>query len=238
MQGNAIHDVESLNQRFQKEPPQSLVAWGLEQFGRHISLACSLGMEDVALVHMLCSIDRTARIFVLDTGRLHESTYETMEALRSKYAIDFELYFPEAAAVEQLVREKGAYSFYQSVENRKQCCQIRKVAPLQRALQGAEAWFTGLRREQSQGRAETLLVERDDAHGGILKLNPLAYWSLTQLQQFIDENRIPLHPLHRRGYPSIGCEPCTRAVEPGEDLRAGRWWWELDNKECGLHTKS
>lgn len=230
-------EVATWNQQFTGQPPQKLLAWAAEQFGDQAALACSFGMEDVALVDMIARLPHPLPIFVLDTGRLHESTYETMEACRSKYNIHFELYFPDAAAVETLTRSKGLYSFYESVENRKECCRIRKVLPLQRALQGRRGWITGLRREQSAERNQVELIEVDEAHGGILKLNPLAEWTTEQLQTYLAENKVPVHPLHARGYPSIGCEPCTRAIEPGEDLRAGRWWWESSSKECGIHER-
>ena len=224
-------DFESLN-------AQELLAWSLERFGEKIALACSFGAEDVVLVDMLSKLSPNPRVFAIDTGRLHEATYEVMEQIRQKYGLKLEICFPSRGEVEELVRNKGLYSFRTSLEARKECCRIRKVEPLNRALKGLEAWITGLRRDQSVTRTELSKVEVDGAHGGILKLNPLADWSSEEVWEYIRANEVPFNVLHDLGYPSIGCEPCTRAVLPGEHARAGRWWWEdPTNKECGLHVK-
>lgn len=206
-------------------------------------LACSASMEDTVLLHMLAEAAKSAgkkpRAFVLDTGRLPEETYQVLEDCRQKYHFEFEMVFPESQDVEKLLRAKGPFSFYESIENRKECCHIRKVLPLKRALSGATLWITGMRREQSVTRADVPFVELDQAHGGILKANPLALWTEKMVYDYASAHNVPVHPLHRRGFPSIGCEPCTRAIQPGEDFRAGRWWWEnADQKECGLHVKS
>lgn len=231
-------DIDTLNAQFEMQPPQALLQWAVEQFGDRVALACSFGAEDVALVDMLVKIAPEPRIFVLDTGRLHQETYDVMERCRQRYHIEFEVYFPQTALVEQLLRTKGANSFYLSVENRKECCHIRKVEPLGRALQGLQAWITGLRRQQAVTRASIPKIEVDSAHGGILKLNPLADWSEAQVWDYIRAHHVPYNVLHDRGFPSIGCVPCTRAIQPGEDIRAGRWWWETpEQKECGLHVK-
>ena len=208
----------------------------MKEFGPRAALASSFGAEDMVLVDMLAEIDRLARIFFLDTGRLHQETYDLMDRALACYGIKLEVYFPKAESVERLVRTKGPNSFYRSVEDRKECCRIRKVEPLQRALSTVDAWITGLRRAQSPTRAELRTVEIDETHGGILKINPLACWTEEDVWRYIRANNVPYHKLHDQGYPSIGCVPCTRAIEPGEDIRAGRWWWEKpEHKECGLH---
>ena len=176
------------------------------------------------------------RILTLDTGRLNEETYEVMDAVRCKYGVTIESYFPNAHDVEDLERTKGFYSFRESVENRKECCGIRKVEPLRRALKGLDAWITGLRRAQSVTRTDLQKIELDEAHPGLYKINPLADWSEKDVWGYIKKNEVPYNRLHDAGYPSIGCAPCTRAVKPGEDIRAGRWWWENpEHKECGIH---
>jgi phosphoadenosine phosphosulfate reductase len=218
--------------------PQALLRWGFETFGDRIALACSFGAEDMVLIDMMVKLRPRARVFSLDTGRLHQATYLAMDAVREKYGIPIEIYFPQGAAVEEMVRLKGPNLFYDSVENRRHCCGVRKVEPLGRALATVDAWVTGLRRDQGVTRAEVPALEVDEAHAGIAKLAPLASWSSEQVWAYIREHRVPYHRLHDAGYPSIGCEPCTRAVKPGEDPRAGRWWWEQPGeKECGLHVK-
>jgi len=218
--------------------PQAVVARALECYHPNIALASSFGLEDVALIHMLVSANPAARVFALDTGRLPEETYACAEKIQAHYGVKIAWYFPATDAVEQLEREKGLFSFRQSVENRKECCGIRKVEPLARALSGLQAWITGQRREQSVTRATLDVVERDNAHGGMVKINPLADWTFEQTRQYVHDHKIPYNALHDRGYPSIGCAPCTRAIETGEDQRAGRWWWEEpEHKECGLHNR-
>ena len=183
-------------------------------------------------------MDREVRVLTLDTGRLPEETYEVMDRIRERYGISIATYFPEAAALEALERERGFYSFRRSVEERKHCCGIRKVEPLGRALKDLDAWITGLRREQAVTRAAISQVEVDAAHGAIIKVNPLVEWTEQQVWAYIRQHDVPYNALHDRGYPSIGCAPCTRAVQPGEDIRAGRWWWENPTtKECGLHLR-
>lgn len=238
MSDSRRRQVQQLNAHYESLPPQALLQWAVEQFGERVALACSFGAEDVALVDMLAQITPRPRFFVLDTGRLHQETYNVMERCRQRYHIEFEVYFPQTALVERLLRTKGANSFYQSIEDRKECCYIRKVEPLERALAGLQAWITGLRRQQAVTRADISKIEIDQAHGGLLKLNPLADWSEQQVWEYIRTHNVPYHPLHDQGFPSIGCVPCTRAIRLGEDLRAGRWWWEKpEHKECGLHLK-
>jgi len=233
--------IQALNERHSGSTAEEIVRATLEIEPRAI-LACSLGIEDTVLLHILSAeagkLGLKPRGFVLDTGRLPEECYAALEDCRQKYGDVLEIFFPEAQAVEKLVRAKGPYSFYESVENRKECCRIRKVEPLKRALSGSLAWITGLRREQSVTRADTPLFELDETHGGILKVNPLSNWTEKMVYDYAAANNVPVNSLHRKGFPSIGCEPCTRAVEPGEDVRAGRWWWEnAAQKECGLHIK-
>lgn len=218
-------------------PAQQVLKWAVAAFGQRVALACSFGAEDVVLVDMLAQVTARPRVFAIDTGRLHEETYQVMEQVRERYGIDIEVYFPDRAAVEQLERSAGFYSFRKSVDARHACCGVRKVEPLNRALKGLDAWITGLRREQNVTRAGVQLVERDEAHGGIIKINPLVEWTEDQVWDYIRNHDVPYNRLHDQGYPSIGCAPCTRAVEPGEHPRAGRWWWEApEQKECGLHV--
>ena len=229
-------DLKNVNAGLAGKSPQDVLAWALKEFKGKIALASSFGAEDVVLIDMLVTLDPQARVFTLDTGRLNEETYEVMERVRERYKISIESYFPDAAKVEALERSKGFYSFRDSVENRKECCGIRKVEPLGRALKGLSAWITGLRREQSVTRAEVEKVEADTAHPGLFKINPLADWTEKQVWEYIKTNKVPYNRLHDAGSPSVGCAPCTRAVAPGEDIRAGRWWWENpEHKECGLH---
>ncbi len=218
--------------------PAAVVAWAAQTFGDGLALACSFSLEDAVVAHLLCQSTAQPRIFALDTGRLPEETYLAAERLAARYGVAIEWYFPQAGAVEALVREKGAYSFRSSLADRHECCRIRKVEPLARALAGRTAWLTGLRRAQSVTREAIATVELDPAHGGLVKVNPLAGWTSAQVWDFARAQDVPVHPLHRAGYPSIGCAPCTRAVQPGEDARAGRWWWErAEHKECGLHRR-
>jgi phosphoadenosine phosphosulfate reductase len=231
-------EVDALNLRFEGATPQEVLAWGLSTFGDSVALAWS-GAEEVALLDMMWRIDpKATRVFVLDTGRLNPETYELIDEVRSKYGVEVRVMFPEAAAVEKMAREKGVNLFYQSIENRKLCCHVRKVEPLGRALAGLDGWITGQRRGQSVTRKGLRRIELDADHGGLVKLNPLAEWTTAQVFDYIKANDVPKNRLHDQGYPSIGCAPCTRAVKDGEDERAGRWWWEsADQKECGLHNR-
>jgi phosphoadenosine phosphosulfate reductase len=217
---------------------REVVAWAGRRFGGGAAIASSFGVEDVVLIDLAAGAAPHLPVFTLDTGRLPPETYQVMEEVRRRYRISIQAYVPERAAVEELEREKGFFSFRRSVEERKECCAIRKLEPLKRALAGRSAWLTGLRREQSVTRAGVEVLEIDGAHGGILKLNPLAAWTEAQVWEYAREHALPVNALHARGYPSIGCAPCTRAVAPGEDVRAGRWWWESpEHKECGLHPR-
>ena len=228
--------AEKLSAEFEKKSADEVLSWAVKEFGDKVSFASSFGAEDVVVIDLLSKISPQARIFTLDTGRLNEETYDVMERIRTQYKISIESYFPDLAKVEALERQKGFFSFRESVDNRKECCGIRKVEPLNRALSGLKAWITGLRREQAVTRTAVQKIEIDEAHGGIFKINPLADWSEKQVWEYIKANKVPYNRLHDMGYPSIGCAPCTRAVKPGEGVRAGRWWWENpENKECGLH---
>lgn len=216
---------------------QEVLAWALERFHPRLAFASSFGVEDVVVIDMIARIRKDARIFTLDTGRLHEETYEVMEAIRKRYGVTIESYFPERVAVETLERAKGLYSFRESIQNRKECCTIRKVEPLNRALSGLDAWISGLRRDQAVTRGAVTKLEVDEAHPGLYKINPIADWTVEQVWAYVKENDVPYNGLHDRGFPSIGCSPCTRPIAAGEDIRAGRWWWELpEQKECGLHV--
>ena len=221
-----------------RAPAEDVLAWANARFGDAAAIASSFGVEDVVLIDLASRHAPRLGVFTLDTGRLPPETYEVMEQVRRRYGIQIETYFPERAAVEALENEKGFFSFRRSVAERNECCAIRKLEPLSRALKGKKGWVTGLRREQSITRAELEVVEVDEAHGSILKLNPLAPWTESQVWQYARERSLPVNALHERGYPSIGCAPCTRAIGPGEDVRAGRWWWESpEHKECGLHAR-
>jgi phosphoadenosine phosphosulfate reductase len=198
--------------------------------------ASSLAAEDMVLTDMILRAKLPIRIFTLETGRLHAETLSVLDSIREAYGYDVVLYRPQPEAVDGYVRENGLNAFYDSIEMRKECCRIRKIEPLNRALAGNKAWITGQRRAQSTTRAGLEVQENDEAHG-MTKFNPLADWSEENVWHYIRSNNVPYNPLHDKGYPSIGCEPCTRAIEPGEDVRAGRWWWENpDTKECGLHV--
>jgi phosphoadenosine phosphosulfate reductase len=198
--------------------------------------ASSLAAEDMVLTDLILKSKLPIGIFSLDTGRLHQETLAVVDAVRQTYGYEIAVYRPDSAAVDTYVSGKGLNAFYDSVDLRRECCHIRKVEPLGRALAGKRAWITGQRRAQSATRA-TLDVQEDDPAHGMVKFNPLADWTEQDVWDYLRANNVPYNVLHDRGYPSIGCEPCTRAIQPGEDVRAGRWWWENpDSKECGLHV--
>jgi phosphoadenosine phosphosulfate reductase len=236
--GNRLskEEVASANATLEKASPQEVLRWALSTFGNSIALAWS-GAEDIAVLDMMHRIDpKAARAFVLDTGRLNPETYELVDEVQAKYKMRIEILSPDAAAVEKMVAEKGINLFYRSLENRKECCGVRKVEPLNRILKTLDGWITGLRRTQAVTRGKLSKVEIDFQHDKIVKVNPLADWTTAQVFEYLQANRVPTNKLHSMGYPSIGCAPCTRAVKPGEDERAGRWWWENpESKECGLH---
>ncbi len=228
-------EIRALNQQLKGKPAEEVLRWAADAFGSEVACASSFGAEDVVLIDMIAKVAPGIRIFTLDTGRLHDETYEVMERTRVRYGLPIHSYFPDREAVERLEREKGFYSFRESIENRKECCGIRKVEPLRRALAGMKAWMTGLRHDQSVTRTDMEVLEWDEGNG-LAKVNPLINWSHEQVWEYIRANNVPYNVLHDHGFPSIGCAPCTRAVEPGEDIRAGRWWWENpESRECGLH---
>jgi len=199
-----------------------------------IAFSSSFGQEDQAITHAIASQKLPIKIFTLDTGRQFQESYELMDLTKKKYQLDLITYFPNLDKTEKLVREKGFNSFYSSVENRKECCFIRKMEPLARALSGVNIWITGLRAEQSENRANMQIVEWDESRN-LIKVNPIIDWSFEKLNAYLIEHKIPQNPLHKKGFISIGCAPCTRAIGPDEHPRAGRWWWENSQKECGLH---
>jgi phosphoadenosine phosphosulfate reductase len=216
---------------------QDVIRFFRERFGDKLGFSSSLSAEDQVITDMISKVDPNIRVFTLDTGRMFPEVYDLISATNSRYKINIEVYFPDPSHVEQMVRQKGINLFYESIENRKFCCHVRKIEPLRRAMQGLEVWISGLRRDQSATRKESGLVEWDNLNGKI-KVNPLIDWSEEQVWQYIREQYIPYNPLHDQGYPSIGCQPCTRAIEPGEDIRSGRWWWEHpETRECGLHKR-
>jgi len=203
-------------------------------FPGKIVFSSSLGQEDQVLTDVIAGNKIPVEIFTLDTGRLFYETYELIEKTNARYKINLKVYFPESADVEALVSGKGVNSFYESVENRKECCHIRKVKPLNRALQGAKVWITGLRAGQSDNRKDMPMIEWDEQRQ-LYKFNPLINWSYDEMINYLRDHNVPYNTLHDKGFISIGCAPCTRAIEPGEDARAGRWWVEASQKECGLH---
>jgi len=215
----------------------ALLKQAQDEYAADLVFASSFGAEDVVLIDLISKNTPNIQIVTLDTGRLPQQTYDVMDACRAKYGLNIQVFFPDTAEVEQMVRESGLNLFYQSVENRKHCCAIRKIHPLKRALSGAKAWITGLRREQADSRQAMAAVE-DDTYFGIKKFNPLIEWSEADVWQYIRANDVPYNALHDQHYPSIGCACCTRSVTVGEDPRSGRWWWEHEDgvAECGLHA--
>ncbi len=219
-------------------PPGKALALLPKEFPDKTVFSTSFSWEDQVITHLIAGQKNSVKIFTLDTGRLFEETYYVWNRTREQYGVEITAYYPDHAALEAFVSEKGPNSFYESVENRKGCCHIRKVEPLQRALAGNELWITGLRAEHSPERHDLSQLEWDESNQ-IIKYHPLLHWSTDDLKAFIYTNGIPYNTLHAKGFLSIGCAPCSRAVQPGEDFRAGRWWWEnKETKECGLHEHS
>ncbi|MBI5415546.1 MAG: phosphoadenylyl-sulfate reductase [Candidatus Omnitrophica bacterium] len=217
--------------------PEEIIKFAREEFGGKLTFASSLGEEDQVITDMIARVAPDIEIFTLDTGRLFQETYELLAKTQKRYPMSFIVYYPDTEAVEDMVRNHGINLFYESVENRKLCCGIRKVEPLKRALRNFDVWLCGLRRGQAVTRGNVETFEWDQTNQKI-KINPLAHWGLDQIRQYIAEHKIDVNPLHSRGFVSIGCACCTRAVKPGEDIRAGRWWWESpEHKECGLHNR-
>jgi len=230
-----MEQLASLKQALTGLTPEDSLALLAEKFQGKMVFSTSFGMEDQAVSHMIFSGKLPIKVFTLDTGRMFTETYSTWRETLDNYKQPIHAFYPDEQALQQFVSEKGPNSFYESTDNRKQCCHIRKVEPLQRALKGNEIWVTGLRSEQSANRQQMEQLEWDESNR-IIKYHPILSWSWEQLQSYIRDRHIPYNVLHDKGFVSIGCAPCTRAVRPGEDFRAGRWWWEdQSKKECGLH---
>lgn len=230
-------ELAQLNQEFKDKSAEEVIAFAAEKFGSKIALSTSLGAEDQILTEMVVKVSPSTRIFTLDTGRLFPETYDLISRTSKKFKKEIEVFFPENKNVEAMVAEKGINLFYDSVENRKLCCENRKLEPLRRAFKGLDAWICGLRAAQSVTRTDIEIFEWDN-NNKIVKINPLVNWSEEQVWDYIKSNKIPYNTLHDKNFPSIGCQPCTRAIMEGEDVRAGRWSWENpDTKECGLHKK-
>lgn len=228
--------AKELNEKLLDSSTKEIISYFVENF-KNVALSSSLGVEDQVLTDLLLNKDKNANIFTLDTGRLHPETYDVMDATNLKYQIKINVFFPQNQMVEELYQTQGINGHYESIDNRKRCCNIRKIEPLKRALENVDIWITGLRASQSITRIDMPLVEYD-ALFDVIKVNPLIKWSETDVWDYIKENRVPYNKLHNKGFPSIGCAPCTRAIKEGEDVRAGRWWWENpEHKECGLHKK-
>jgi phosphoadenosine phosphosulfate reductase len=230
-------EAGELSVQYEGEEPQALLAWAIEEFSPRIAISAAFQADDVALIDMAYKIDPHVRIFTVDTGMLPKETHELIDALRDKYdGLNLHVLQPDRGQVQRLVAAKGLNLMKDSVENRLLCCNVRKVQPLTKHLDGLDAWVTGLRRDQWATRTNIRKVEIDHDHGAIVKLNPLAEWTKDEVWDYVRENDVPYHPLYDQGYTSIGCAPCTRAIRPGEADRAGRWWWETNApKECGIH---
>lgn len=218
---------------------EEILTWAVGNFHPRLTISASFGApEGMVLIDMLHEIDRDTRVFVLDTGRLHPATYDLIDRVRDRYDKVVEVVFPNAEEVQTMVRQKGMNLFYESHANRKLCCKLRKVLPMRRHLADFDAYVTGLRRDQNANRADTRKLEIDSLNGDLVKVNPLADWTHERVLDYVARHNVPVNRLHGQGYPSVGCEPCTRAVAAGADPRAGRWWWENDEvKECGLHIQ-
>jgi len=228
--------VASLLEKTKDFSIEETLSFLANEYSNQVVFSTSFGQEDQVITDFIGKNDLPITIFTLDTGRLFQETYDVFHKTVKKYKVAIQTYFPEASAVENLLNTKGPNSFYESVENRKECCFIRKVAPLTKALKGNEIWITGLRAEQSENRNDLAAFEYD-AHFNIIKFNPLLKWTLQEVEEYLEKNNVPQNALHKKGFVSIGCAPCTRAITPDEDIRAGRWSWESSHKECGLHQK-
>ena len=232
------YNLKEMNDFLEDKSPKEIISYAINLLKvENITTASSLSIEDQMLTHLAVSENESSRVFVLDTGRHFQSTYDVMDETQRKYGFKYEVYFPDTKELENFLRNYGPNTFYIDVENRKKCCSIRKINPLKRALENVDAWIVGLRREQGVTRTNVPIVDFDETHG-ILKFSPLAKLTEEEVWAYIKENKVPFSELYNKGFRSIGCEPCTRAVKEGEDIRAGRWWWENpESKECGLHLK-
>lgn len=230
-------EIDSLNIKYADASAQELLQSFMSQYGARLALSSSLSIEDQTLTDMMLRIDPQANIFTLDTGRLFPETYELIDRTNEHYKVKLKVYCPQTEALQQFVATEGINPFYESIEKRHACCEVRKLEPLRRAFRDLDVWVCGLRSAQSVTRSDMRLIEWDERHG-LLKVNPLIHWTEEQVWDYIRENRVPYNRLHDKGFPSIGCEPCTRAVRRIDDVRAGRWWWESpDHRECGLHVR-
>ena len=230
-------ELTEINERLEAATTKDVLNWVESTFGTSAAQISSFGLEDQALFHIYWTVTKDARLITLDTLRLPTETYSLFDQSKLRYGVDVEFFYPELISVSKMVKKHGNNLFYKGRDNRELCCGVRKVEPLGRALSDLEAWITGLRRDQGMDRGSINIVEWDTAHNNY-KINPLANWTFDQVRDFINANEIPYNELHDKGYPSLGCAPCTRAIAPGEDIRAGRWWWETDSnaKECGIHV--
>jgi len=234
---NALPLIQKFNQLLKDQPAADVIQFFIRNYRDNLGFSTSLGAEDQVITQIIAGIDPGVYIFTLDTGRMFPETYDLLDLTQQRYKVKVKVFFPEQKAVEEMVYNKGINLFYESIENRKLCCRIRKIEPLKRALENIDFWISGLRREQSVTREDLSLIEWDQLNNKI-KINPLIDWKSIDLWDYIRKNNIPYNPLHDKGFPSIGCQPCTRAIEPGEDIRAGRWGWENpETRECGLHKK-
>lgn len=235
MSGQIKKKIADWNRLFVKSNPQEVIRYFMNYYGKQVAFSSSLGAEDQIITHMIAGFNKNATIFTLDTLLLFPETYDLIRVTENRYGIKIQVYTPDAKKVQKMVNRKGINLFYESIQNRKLCCDIRKMEPLKRALKGLEAWICGLRRKQCITRNKMQMIEWDGNHQ-ILKINPIIHWNETEMWAYIRQNDIPYNSLHDQNFRSIGCQPCTRAVGPGEDARAGRWWWESpQTKECGLH---
>lgn len=230
--------LAQLKEHLQGLDAAQIVQYITNEFGNKAVFSTSFGIEDQVLTHLIAEAGGQVDVFTLETGRLFPEMYYVWNRTLERYKLPIKAYYPQAALVEEMVTKKGPSSFYESVENRKECCFIRKIEPLKRAIQGYEIWVTGIRAEQSANREDMDFIEWDEGNQ-IIKIHPLFHWTLNDVESHLKQFNVPYNPLHDKGFPSIGCQPCTRAVQPGEDFRAGRWWWEdKSKKECGLHATS
>ena len=232
------NNLQSHNEKFREATPQDIFKFAFDHFGaENLVIASSMSAEDQILTDIAVSLDKDIMVLTLDTGRLPQETYNVIQKTETKYGIKIKILFPTQQDVEDMVMEYGVNLFYDSVEDRKLCCRIRKIDPLKRVLPTKSAWFCGLRKEQAPTRTDLHIFEYDE-NFGLFKINPIANWTSQDVWDYIKKNNVPYNTLHDKGFPSIGCQPCTRAVKSGEDIRAGRWWWETpEQKECGLHFK-
>lgn len=229
-------NLSTLNNEYKNKTPEEVISLTINELScSRVILASSMSIEDQVLTDMLLKINSKARIFFIDTGRHFQKTYDLMEETMQRYKMNYEVYAPESGELEPIVSKYGPNFFYESVELRRKCCEIRKVKPLKRALSSVDGWICGLRREQSTTRQQLEIFEWDEGHS-IYKINPITFWTEDQVWEYIKKYNVPYSNLYNNDFRSIGCQPCTRAVKPGEDVRSGRWWWEdPDKKECGLH---